>query len=429
MRTIRNYIEKEQLLQPSDKVIVALSGGADSVALLCILLDLGYKCVAAHCNFHLRDAESDGDEMFVRSLCERNGVQLFVKNFDTKAYAKEQKISIEMAARDLRYAWFHELMTQQSAQAVAVAHHADDQLETILLNLVRGAGLRGMSGMKPRNGHIIRPLLTCSREALEQYLTVKKQDYRTDSTNAETIFKRNKIRHQIIPLLEELNPNVRNTIVGNARHISGYSEMVQQMVANARADVMHEANANIYIDIPKLLHCAGAEVLLFELLQPYGFSSDVVEQIFVATQGISGKQFFAPDYTVLKDRDFLIIYPNEKQIEGELKIQKTIRERLPNEQFPTSSASVAFFDADKLPATITLRSWQLGDKFAPIGMGGKMKKLSDFFSNQKFTLQEKQSVQLLASDNAILWIVGHRISDKYKVDAQTKFVAEISIRK
>lgn len=426
---IRTFIEKENLLRPTDRVLVALSGGADSVALLLMLLHRGYTCVAAHCNFHLRGAESDADEQFVRTLCVQHEVKLLVQHFDTTHYAKEHKISIEMAARDLRYAWFEQMLVQENAQVIAVAHHADDQVETILLNLVRGAGLRGLCGMKPRNGNVIRPLLHCTRADIENYLIVKKQAYRTDSTNAETIYKRNKVRHDLVPMLEQLNPRFKETLCQNAQHIAGYWEMTQHLVCEARQAITHQEAGNTYIDIAKLHQLPAPETVLYELLLAFGFSPDVVGQVFAATQGISGKQFFAPQHVALKDREYIIIYPTAEAVPCEWTFSKNVRPRHEKENFPTANAHIAYFDAHKMPANIELRPWREGDRFAPIGMGGRVKKVSDFFTDQKLTLQQKRDVRLLASGDEVLWIIGYRVSDTYKVTNKTTHICEVKTTK
>ncbi len=426
-RSIQHYIEREQLLTPHAPVILALSGGADSVALLHILHALGYTCIAAHCNFHLRSEESDRDEQFVRQLCQQYNITLHVQHFDTTAHATAHKISIEMAARELRYTWFEQLRLEHHAQAIAVAHHADDQVETLLLNLARGTGLRGLCAMHPRNGHIVRPLLTATRADIEHYLRIKQQDYVTDSTNAQTIYRRNRVRHQLIPLFEELNPQFGQTCAQTTHQLAGYTHMIDALVAQARTEMTHTEGDALHIDLDKLHTQPAPETLLYELLAPYAFAPQVVGQIYAATHGISGKLFHASEYTALKDRNTLIVYPRTAENTDEYDISVNIRPISTPLSYPEATALTALFDAHTLPPTYTIRPWREGDRFAPLGMNGRQKKLSDFFADQKLTLREKQQIRVLAHHDQIIWIIGHRIADPYKITSTTTQICEITV--
>ncbi len=425
--SIQQYIDKHQLLTASAPVVVALSGGADSVALLLLLYSLGYRCVAAHCNFHLRADESNRDEQFVVNLCREMAVSLHVEHFDTHAYATQERISIEMAARDLRYAWFEQLRQSVGAQAVATAHHRDDQVETVLLNLTRGTGLRGLCGMHPKNGYIVRPLLQVSRVDIEQYLTLKHQSYVCDSTNAETIYRRNKVRHDLVPMFEALNPSFGANLAEMAHHLAGYCALIDAQVAQAREAMTHTQGSDLHINLTLLHAHPSPETMLYELLAPYGFQSDVIGQIHTATYGISGKTFYAPTHIALKDRQHIIVSPRTQGTEPSFTFERLDRQRVEHEVFPASDAFIALFDADLLPPHLELRPWREGDRFSPIGMNGRMKKVSDFFSDQKFTLHQKQSVRLLADGSTVVWIVGHRIDDRFKITPSTQRVSEISV--
>ncbi len=423
---VHAYIERYGLLNQGDTVIVALSGGADSVALLHILLSLRYKCVAAHCNFHLRSEESERDEQFVRSLCQEWHVPLYVQPFDTEVYARTNRLSIEMAARDLRYVWFRELAAQVQAQAVAVAHHADDQAETMLMNLVRGTGLRGMCGMPVRNGIVVRPLLCCTRQSIEDYLRTRHIPFVTDSTNAQTDYRRNKFRLVVLPALEQINPSIRQTLAEARNHFAGYRLIVQTYMEQAAARLVREKDGRLHIDTERLLSGPAPETVLYELLSPYGFNAAQIAQLYAALGSTPGKRFESPTHCAIKDRTEIIIDKKRDRRQAAPEIDLNIRPRRATEQFPAADAHVAFFDADKLRGPLSLRHWQAGDTFCPIGLKGK-KKISDFFTDIKLDLQQKQDVWLLLSGNEIAWVIGFRMDDRFKVTGQTRQIAEISV--
>ena len=425
-QTVHAYIEQNKLLNPDGKVIVALSGGADSVALLHILLSLHYECVAAHCNFHLRGEESERDEQFVRSLCGEWRVPLHVRQFDTEAYARANRLSIEMAARDLRYAWFRELAAREQAQAVAVAHHADDQAETVLMNLVRGAGLRGMCGMPVRNGLMVRPLLCCTRKGIEDYLRTKQIPFVTDSTNTQTDYKRNKFRHIVLPMLEQINPGIRQTLAEERDHFAGYRQMVQTYMEQAAARLVHQTDGRLHIDTAGLLREPAPETVLYELLLPYGFNATQARQLHAALDETPGKRFESPTHYAIKDRAEIIIGRCADCEEAKPTIKTNVRNRRPTEIFPAADADVAFFDADKLRSPLSVRHWQAGDVFHPIGLKGK-KKISDFFTDCKLDVQQKQEVWLVLSGTEVAWVAGHRIDERFKVGAETTRVAEVRL--
>lgn len=425
-QTVHAYIEQNKLLNPDGKVIVALSGGADSVALLHILLSLHYECVAAHCNFHLRGEESERDELFVRSLCGEWRVPLHVRQFDTEAYARANRLSIEMAARDLRYAWFRKLAAREQAQAVAVAHHADDQAETVLMNLVRGAGLRGMCGMPVRNGLVVRPLLCCTRKGIEDYLRTKQIPFVTDSTNTQTDYKRNKFRHIVLPMLEQINPGIRQTLAEERDHFAGYRQMVQTYMEQAAARLVHQTDGRLHIDTAGLLREPAPETVLYELLLPYGFNATQARQLHAALDGTPGKRFESPTHYAIKDRAEIIIGRRTDCEEAKPTIKTNVRNRRPTEIFPAADADVAFFDADKLRGPLSVRHWQAGDVFHPIGLKGK-KKISDFFTDCKLDVQQKQEVWLVLSGTEVAWVAGHRIDERFKVGAETTRVAEVRL--
>jgi len=451
-QAFQQYINRCALIAEGDRLILALSGGIDSMVLADLLLKVKVDFVVAHCNFHLRGEESDGDERFVREFAERNGIQCFVKHFDTEQYAAEQGISIEMAARDLRYVWFEELRQQLGYDKIAVAHHADDQAETFFINLLRGAGLRGLKGMQPQNGAIIRPLLWASREQIHQYAVENQILWREDHTNAESIYLRNKIRNQLLPIFDVLHPEARQGLYKSLEHLSAENELYRELLKEKLSQIVEEQDAvsviarrnDEAIQINKSFHvsldCFAAlamtqrEQLLFEWLRQYGFNTDQCRFIFEAMETGIGNKYCSPTHQLVIGRNELqlseikSVSDEEIQIEiGEEEIISPIHLRF--SQFEKSadfiidkSPNVALLDADRIQFPLTLRHWRHGDRFYPLGMKGS-KLLSDFFVDQKFTEAQKQSVFLIVSANDdILWVVGHRIDDRFKLTNGTKFV-------
>ena len=378
IRKVSQFIEEKHLLGFGDKVLVALSGGADSVALLRVLLRLGYVCEAAHCNFHLRGEESVRDECFVRALAESLGVPLHVIHFDTNAYAASHNVSVEMAARELRYDWFAKVRQECGAKVVAVAHHRDDSVETFLLNLVRGTGINGLQGIRPVNGEVVRPLLCVSRAEILDYLSSLGQDYVTDSTNLQDEFVRNKLRLNVIPMLETINPSVSETIAETARRLADVAQVYQEAIQAARKRVMPDGET---IDIPALCREPGAQNLLFELLYPLGFNAAQVSDVFRALHGESGRMFHSREWTLLIDRDRLIRRPSrEVEPQPELCVE---RMEVDTDFSVPHTNEEAYIDASMVHGELTLRKWQSGDKFIPFGMKG-FKSVRNYLRDKKW---------------------------------------------
>ena len=391
IRKVSQFIEEKHLLGSGNKVLVALSGGADSVALLRVLLRLGYVCEAAHCNFHLRGEESVRDERFVRALAESLGVPLHVIHFDTNAYAASHNVSVEMAARELRYDWFAKLRQECGAKVVAVAHHRDDSVETFLLNLVRGTGINGLQGIRPVNGEVVRPLLCVSRAEILDYLSSLGQDYVTDSTNLQDEFVRNKLRLNVIPMLETINPSVSDTIVETARRLADVAQVYQEAIQAARKRVMPDGET---INIPTLCREPGAQNLLFELLYPLGFNAAQVSDVFRALHGESGRMFHSREWTLLIDRDRLIRRPSgEVEPQPELCVE---RMEVDTDFLVPHTNEEAYIDASMVHGELTLRKWQSGDKFIPFGMKG-FKSVRNYLRDKKFSRFEKERQCVMAT--------------------------------
>ena len=432
---VGDYIKKHKLLNVNDLYLVALSGGADSVALLLLLKEAGYNVHAAHCNFHLRGAESDRDEAFCVELCQQLGVELHRAHFDTREYAELHKVSIEMAARELRYKWFDQLRQDMGAAGICVAHHRDDSVETVLLNLVRGTGLRGLTGIQPRNGFIMRPLLCVSRAEIEAFLSGRGQKYVTDSTNLEADVLRNKVRLQVLPLLCELNPAVSENIQRTAENLGEAQEVLDAILDNYK-------DSNV-LELSELEKYGSSEYIVFEWLKNYGFNGSQVHQILDADSG--GIVSSASGYDVLKDRTRLIVEKTDVTFQAHRSVISMPSKRIvvPEEGtyildenskvkvrkcavYVSKNPKIATLDADKVVFPLTIRRVEEGDWMVPYGMKGR-KLLSDLMTGLKMNVFEKRR-QLVVVDaqGVIVWAVGLRIDHRVAVGDQTKNVLEIS---
>ena len=431
LHRIGKYISQNRLLEKDRLQLVALSGGADSVALLHVLLNLGYHVEAMHCNFHLRGEESNRDERFCQKLCERLGVKLHVAHFDTHAYAQLHHVSIEMAARELRYSYFRQLRHDLQADAICVAHHRDDQAETVLLNIIRGTGIAGLGGMKARNGDIARPMLCVTRHEIEDYLTLIGQPYVTDSTNLVADVTRNKLRLEVLPLLRQINPNITEALNSTAQHCQEAALMVQEgCFRHAKAALSQPGS----YALSAIMHSPSPQQLLFHIFSENGISPSLVSQVYdVITYQTdnTGRQWQSNGMTVLLDRGNLII---EKQHEAfpEMRIpicgnyvvdnhgRLSVAESMHTPDFHIDpDPMLAVMDAGKVVFPLIVREVRPADRFRPLGMRGT-KLVSDFLTDRKLSLLEKQR-QLCIADatGTILWLVGQRLSDCCKVTSDT----------
>lgn len=420
---VKLFIRQNNLLDEHARVIVGLSGGPDSVCLALMLHRLGYEVIAVHCNFHLRDEESWRDEQFATALCEKNGIICHKAEFDTLKYAKEQKISIEMAARELRYSKFRHLKKELKADAIAVGHHKSDNAETIILNLIRGTGVKGLCGMQPRNEDIVRPLLCLTRQEILSFLQDLRQGYVVDHTNMENDYARNKVRLDILPTMEQINPGVIQNLTSTIENMNEVQKVYRKAIDDAIKECCErKANGELYISIQKLEEQPSPLSVLHEVLAPMGFNKAQLKNILAATKE-SGKIFTGKWRRLLIDRDFMIIestsYP-PVNIDKEIVSVESINMKKDN--------SHAYIDADKLHGELCLRTPLEGDSFAPFGMGGKRKLLSDFLTNQKLNLFEKERLPLLMDGDEIVWVAGLRSSELYRVDDKTQKVIILSLK-
>lgn len=438
LRKLIRHIEKEELFKRSEKLLVAVSGGLDSVVLLHLLHKMEVSCVVAHCNFKLRDKDSDRDEVFVKDLAEKYNYPVHTIAFETAEYAKEKGISIEMAARDLRYDWFEKIRKESECSYILTAHHADDVIETVLINLTRGTGIHGLTGIKAKMNRLVRPLLPFSRDELKIYATDNQVGYREDYTNAETDFVRNKIRHQIIPVLREINPSIQKTMYENVARFSDVDLIYNNEIVKKRSNLIDEEEDRLLISLDELKKLPAQNSHLFELLRPYGFHSRDVANIIESLDSISGKIFFSDDFQILRDRQYLVLSKKREKETGVFELfengeidvfDKRFNCRVyecPSDFKFSTNLQIACFDADKLSFPLKLRKWQEGDVFRPIGMKGR-KKISDYFIDNKFSLTDKENAWLLVSGDDIVWLVGHRMDDRFKITKTTQSICKIEI--
>lgn len=428
-KTLR-YIHRHMPAVANGKILTAVSGGADSVALLRVLAALGCNCIAAHCNFHLRGDEADRDEAFVRKLCHDLGIELRCTDFDVDAYKKSHGVSTEMACRELRYEWFERQRAALGCSVIAVAHHRDDNIETFFLNLVRGSGITGLAGIKPCNGKIVRPLLGSSRDEIINYLETLGQDYVTDSTNLENDYARNKIRNVLLPEISRLFPSAMAGIELTLNNLQGdYAVWSGAVEAFKRDAVEACGHGQIKIDRRKLAASADPATLLNALLSRYGFNGEQTKAIASASR--VGAVFESKEYVAEVGRNDISVFSpgsfnnaetyalsDAGRIEKEKGILIEIVDNSPEFEFDRSGKT-AYFDADATGDRLTVRHWRQGDRFRPFGMKGS-KKLSDYFNDHKFSLLQKLSTPIVEMQGRIVWIAGERAADDFRVTPSSR---------
>lgn len=426
---ISDFLEQQQI--PKDAgILLAVSGGVDSLLLVELFVQSGLKPAIAHCNFKLRGVDADQDQRFVKDYAQKHGLRFFTTNFDTKKYSTDHGISIQMAARELRYEYFRALMEEHNLDYLATAHHADDSLETILLNLGRGTGLQGLSGISPNRNKVLRPLLPFSKNEIESMARSLDLQWREDASNAKTDYQRNYIRHKVLPVLKENFPGFEKSFDKTQRQLQDESELFSHLIQEKIAELEVVEHQTRKLPIAEISNIPGVKSLLHFWLQPY--SEFDLTSIVDCLQGESGKVFENGRYQLLVDRDFLILQKCKEVKDESFHIEETteeIKTPLPIlfESLPIENhelirdKSIAMLDKDKLTFPLTLRRWQAGDNFISLGMKGK-KKLSDFFIDQKVNRFEKDNSWVLTSGNDIVWVINHRIDDRFKISDDTKTV-------
>jgi tRNA(Ile)-lysidine synthase len=429
----QNHLTSQFSFLKGKKLFIAVSGGIDSIVLVDLLHKLEYEIAVLHCNFSLRGAESDGDEAFVKSFCKERNIEVLVQKFDTKQFASDYKLSIQVAARKLRYDWFYEQLKNRNFDFILTAHHLNDSLETFLINFSRGTGLDGLTGIPAQNDKIIRPLLPFSREEIELYAEENAIQWREDSSNSSDKYLRNKLRHDVIPILKEVQPTLLSSFENTIKNLQQAQSLVNDASRIIYKEVVTEDDNSIKINLKKLTQLANYQAYLYQWLKDFGFVA--WNDIYDLVSAQSGKKVLSPEFSLLKDRDFFILTPKVgDEITQEFLIEKEDgKVNIPlkftfcnvSDISVTDSNSI-FVDENKLQFPLTLRKWQEGDFFYPFGMTGK-KKLSKYFKDEKFSLIDKSTTWILCSDNQIVWIINKRMDDRFKVNNNTTTILKITI--
>lgn len=430
-----NHIAQNFSFLIGKKLLLATSGGLDSMVMVDLFKKLTFDIAIAHCNFQLRGLESFGDQKFIQDYAENSKIPLFLTHFDTEAFANDYKLSTQVAARQLRYSWFYEILENENYDYILTAHHADDDFETFLIHLVRGTGIDGLIGIPSQNGKVIRPFLIFSRVEIEQYANENYIEWREDSSNASDKYLRNRIRHNLVPLFKELNSDFLSSFQKTQNHLQDSKKMVDDASFLVYQQVAKEKGSEVHFDLKQLKKLSNYKSYLYHWFNGFGFSA--WEDIYDLVDGQSGKQVFSNEFRLLKNRAFLILSPinqddedeeyfinkNQKEVNVPLKLQfcKVTDINL------TSNASI-FVDEDKLRFPLVLRRWKEGDIFQPFGMEGKSKKVSKFFKDEKLSLLEKEKNWLLCSDNEIVWIIGIRQDERFKIKNSTQNILKIQLK-
>ncbi|MBV2246092.1 MAG: tRNA lysidine(34) synthetase TilS [Lentimicrobium sp.] len=441
LTAFKKYIADYSLFGQEDKVMLAISGGIDSMVMLELFQRSGLNFAIAHCNFGLRGNESNEDEKFVTSIAQAHNIPLYVKHFKTREYAGFNKISVQMAARYLRYEWFDELLQTEQYRVIATAHHLDDQIETFFINALRGTGISGLHGILPNRSNIVHPMMFAFRRQIEEFAVDEAIAFREDSSNRSSKYMRNKIRHDLLPLLGELNPDFRKTLTSTISRIREAETMLSRHMDEVKAKVTTIVDGLPAFNIEALKEFEPTDLYLYELLKPYNFSRFTTDDLYRALDELSGKQFFSPTHRVIKDRDLLLLTetgPGNESNTDEIRIEPGQEDittpvnlkitHLSNTDVAeiSKSGQIAMFDADLIDWPLRLRKWKEGDTFMPYGMTSS-KKLSDYFIDNKFSIVEKENAWLLISGNKIAWLVGHRIGHSFRVTGETKNILKIEL--
>ena len=453
LKNFTEFIKKENLFQTKDKLLLAVSGGVDSVVLCELCKQAGYDFVIAHCNFQLRGEESDRDEHFVRELSEKYKVQIFVKKFKTKDYAEKNKLSIQVAARQLRYEWFNYLIGNKQyaksneeidncqlpiANWIVTAHHANDNIETLLMNFFKGTGVSGLRGILPKNGKIVRPILFAKKEELISFANENRLVFVEDSSNASDKYTRNYFRHQLIPIIKEVFPQVEYNIINNMLRFQDIEILYHQSILLHKKKLLEKKGEEIHIPVLKLLQSEPQVTIVYEIIKVFGFTANQTDEVIKLLTSESGKYIQSLTHRVFKNRKWLIIAPLNNIIaenilietancivnfkNGKLKLEKFS----PDDLLLANGNSIAQLDADEIFYPLLLRKWKQGDYFYPLGMN-KKKKLSRFLIDQKLSLTEKENIWVVEMNKKIIWVVGKRIDDRFKITPKTKTILKISL--
>ncbi|NCC18026.1 MAG: tRNA lysidine(34) synthetase TilS, partial [Bacteroidia bacterium] len=432
------YVKEHNLFENNQTILLAVSGGIDSMILCDLFLKSNFKFAIAHCNFHLRGEESNRDERFVREYAQKNNIKIHVKDFDTYSYMKEKGKSMQVSAREMRYSWFNELLKEEGYSYIATGHHIDDSIETFFMNILRGTGIAGLHGILQKVNLVIHPLLFTGRAEIVNYQKENKLEFVEDSSNATTKYTRNKIRHELIPLVKEIAPNLDKIISKEIERFRETEVVFRSVINDAKTELLEIENQTIKISIEKLKSYVPQKIFMYEILSDFGFNEATINSIEDALLETSGKQFYSETHRLVKDRDYLLIVKNKPQNLNQYLIEESqtsvyspiilhmeILKDLQYVKIPKNK-EVAMLDYDKLTFPLILRKWKKGDSFFPYGLQGE-KKISEFYKNLKYSILDKENQWLLCSENDIIWVVGQRIDDRYKITKSTKTIYKIEL--
>jgi tRNA(Ile)-lysidine synthase len=438
LNNFKVYIQKENLFTSKDKLLLAVSGGADSAALcaLCAMHNLHFSI--AHCNFKLRVEESDRDENFVRKLASQYNVPFFVKEFDTIVVAKNSKTGIEEAARNLRYTWFIELLQENNFDFLLTAHHADDNIETVMMNFFRGTGVKGLRGILPKQGVIVRPLLFARRVDIENFVNQNNILFVTDSSNAESDYSRNYFRNELIPAIENIYPNTTKNILNNIERFTDVAFLYNESINKIKANLIEKKGNEFYIPVLKLAKAKPLKTIIHEIIREYNFTAAQVGEVHKLLNSESGKFITSDTHRILRNRNWLIISPIISNTTNTIHLieaettevffdeNKLQLKKINTPETFASNTNIACIDASQLLYPLLLRKWKQGDYFYPLGMQ-KKKKLSRFFSDFKLSLIQKENVWVIESNKKIVWVVGYRIDDRFKITSSSVHILKLSL--
>ncbi|KQM74714.1 tRNA(Ile)-lysidine synthetase [Pedobacter sp. Leaf216] len=438
LKQFQDFIEQQQLFVRGNRILLAVSGGKDSVLMLHLFKAIGVDVGVAHCNFNLRADEAQRDESFVALLAKNLELPFYVTHFDTKKYATENKISTQMAARDLRYNWFEEIRIKERYDYIALAQHQNDAVETVLINLTRGTGISGLHGILPKRERLIRPILFLNRQQIDDIVIANNINFVEDSSNASTNYTRNKIRLQIVPHLQEINPNLEKTFAENIARFAELETFLNLQVYKLENKILNKKNDGIYIPLDEIAKLNPQKLLLYELLKPFGFGENLVQEILDSLKALSGTHFFSASHQAIINRGDLVIVEKDTVVVSNQFIHPTTESiAFASEEISLQftddikfeiNVNKAFVNADKLIFPLVLRNWQNGDKFIPLGMRSP-KKVSDYFIDEKVPIHLKNTTPILVNGNGeIVWIAGMRQDNRYKLTGTTKKVAIFELK-
>lgn len=425
------FVKDNNLISDDDKVLLAVSGGIDSMVMSHLFIKAGIKAGIAHCNFRLRADESDKDEEMVQNFANNHNMPFYVERFDTKEYARRNRLSVQMAARELRYKWFEEIRSENNFNSVAVAHNLNDNIETLLINLTRGTGIAGLVGMKCHSMNIIRPLLFATRQRIVDFSIENNVTFREDKSNDDTKYVRNKIRRFVIPVLKEINPSAETTLNSTARKLGEIQDILSDLVNDIRQRVMVKKGITVIFNISRLRSENPNDTIMFELFRPFGITEAIIKDLHRIINGRTGSEVITKTHRIIKNRGDLIVLPvstgsRKQYIIEDLSSFKEVPEILfagykkITDRFKIShNPAEAFIDAEKLTFPLVIRKWQAGDFFYPLGMT-KKKKISDFLIDEKYTLADKENIMVLVSCDAIVWIIGNRLDNRFRITERTR---------